>query len=188
VRRQVNRKAIGVLLILLTLTPYALTAQSGESKQDISTPTGFRDISLGLDVNEVKERLQNDPYFDYRGDPDVSFLPQSQDSLIECRGNYYVKRAYFQFAEKKLYIIIILLDRKRIDHYSVFSKLTERYGPFTALTPRKVSWDFENVLFSLERPLALKYIDRPTFEQRLQDGKAAEDLRDISRDRFLENF
>jgi hypothetical protein len=176
-------KTKGIVFLLIVLVPPILIAQTGDS-----VPRGFRDIILGLELETVKDRLMKDPYFDYRGDPDVSLLPQSQDSLIECHGNSYVKRAYFQFDEKRLYIIIIILDRTKIDHYSVFTRLIERYGPFSALNPQKVTWEFEDVLFSLERPLAIKYIDRPTFERRLQEGKAEEDLRDISRARFLENF
>ncbi len=39
---------------------------------------GFRAIRLGMRLEETKRALQDDPYFVYRGDPDVSFLPLSQ--------------------------------------------------------------------------------------------------------------
>lgn len=141
-----------------------------------------------MELERVKELLREDPYFDYRGDPDVSFLPQTLQTLIECTGNSFIERAFFQFHEQRLAVMILVLDRKKIGHYSVFTKLTKRWGPFTSLTPFKVTWDFENLLLALERPLAIKYIDKLVYGQQLKEGEAEESLRKTSLDRFLENF
>jgi hypothetical protein len=141
-----------------------------------------------MELERVKELLREDPYFDYRGDPDVSFLPQTFQTLIECEGNSFVERAFFQFSEERLVVMILVLDREKIDHYSVFTSLTQRWGPFTSLTPLKVTWDFPDVLLALERPLAVKYIDRKVYERQIEEGEAEESLRKSSRERFLENF
>jgi hypothetical protein len=158
------------------------------SADEFTEPRGFRGIELGMELEAVKDLLKTDPYFDYRGDPDVSFLPQTVQTLIECRGNSYIERAYFQFHEQRLATMILVLDRKKIDHYSVFTTLTEKLGPFTSLTPFKVTWEFEDLLLALERPLSVKYIDRKVFDQQLREGEAGENLRKTSRDLFLENF
>ena len=126
--------------------------------------------------------------FDYRGEPDVSFLPRSFDSLIDCAGLSYIRRAYFQFKQKKLYIMTLVLNRDKIDHFSIFTRLSDKYGPFTDLTPSKVTWDFDELLLTLERPLSIKYVDKKTFAEVQEAGKPDPSLRDISRDRFLENF
>jgi hypothetical protein len=129
-----------------------------------------------------------DPFFDYRGDPDVSLLPQTLESLIECAGFSYIRRAYFQFHEKKLYIMILVLDESKLDHYSLFTTLSAKYGAFTSLSPQKVVWQSEDTVFSLERPLTVKYVDRRVFESLKDQSQAEEDLREVSRRRFLEEF
>jgi hypothetical protein len=170
------------------------SAPTGEEPPDIeetdarSLPRGFRGIELGMDLESVKQALRQDPLFDYRGDPDVSFLPRTYQALIECSGNVYIERAFFQFDEQKLSIIILVLDRSRMDHYSVLDTLLEKYGAYDTLDPEKVLWSSEETILSLERPLAVKYMDRVVFEEKQERGQAEEDLRELSRQRFLENF
>ncbi|MBN2534524.1 MAG: hypothetical protein JXB88_16695 [Spirochaetales bacterium] len=151
-------------------------------------PKGFRGIELGMHIDTVKDLLLDDPFFDYRGDPDVSFLPESQRDLIECAGNLFIKRAYFQFNEKKLYIIIIELDQAKLDHYTMFTTLTGKYGESTSLDPTEVVWVFPNIRLSLEKPLTVKYIDREVFEKLKESGKIEEDIEKITREKFLEDF
>ncbi len=162
--------------------------EAGESARVFAAPEDFRGLKLGMQLDEVKAMLLNDPYFDYHGEPDVSFLPRSFDSLIECAGLSYVRRAYFQFKQKKLYIMTLVFNNDKIDHYSVFTRLSEKYGPFAALTPSKVTWDFDTMVLTLERPLSIKYVDKKTFAELQETGKPEQSLRDVSRERFLENF
>jgi hypothetical protein len=188
------RKRIGLWFLVSALACVSAGVGGGQEAAAESTgpavqaPAGFRGIDLGMDLETVKNELLEDPFFDYRGEPDVSFLPQTRESLIECAGLSYISRAYFQFHEKKLYIMILVLDEKKIDHYSLFATLTDKYGPFSSLSPAKVVWETENTLFSLERPLTVKYLDRGVFESLKAEGAAEENLRSVSRSRFLEEF
>ena len=149
---------------------------------------GFRAIRLGMALDDAKRALQAEPYFAYRGDPDVSFLPLSEQTLIECGGTSYISRAYLQFRDKRLATITLVLDAGRIDHYSLFIRLTDKYGPHAELNPSRVLWRFAAVDFALERPLTVKYIDRKAFDEEQTRGVAREALDDISRRRFLEQF
>ena len=163
-----------------------LAAACGElSAQE---PVSFRGISLGMDLSRVKDVLKADPLFIYRGDPDVSLLPQSSQALIECRGTTYIERAYFQFENEKLFIMILVLNRERLDHYSLFTTLERKYGKPSSLSPQETVWLFDTVRFTLERPLTVKYVERKTFEALLQKGAAQEDLELVSREKFLEEF
>lgn len=155
---------------------------------DETGPDGFREIRLGMSLQVVKDRLLEDPYFDYRGDPDVSFLPLSEQTLIECEGNVFVSRAYFQFQEGALATITLLLDRSVLDHYTLFTTLTEQYGPHDELSPDRILWRFPEVDLSLERPLTVKYVDREAFERVLEEGQAEVQVRELARERFLEEF
>ena len=173
-----------VLVILVPLS--TLFPQETEGLK--AAPVGFRGLELGMDVEVIKEKLTEDLYFNYRGEPDVSFLPHSQDFVIECEGFSFIKRAFFQFFEKKLYIMTVVLDTSRLDHYTLFTRLVDKYGEFTSLSPSKVVWEYESVLLSLERPLSVRYIDTRVFEGIKEAGQEVEDLRSVSRERFLEDF
>ncbi len=151
-------------------------------------PEGFREIKLGMGINDVKEKLKADPLFNYRGDPDVSMLSSPNNTLIECSGFSYIKNAYFQFHEEKLYIIILVLNSMKIDHYSVYTKLMEKYGNPDSLSPEEILWSSDIVRMSLERPLSMKYIKKDVFEKLKTEGRAEKSMRILSRERFLELF
>ncbi len=173
-------------LVAICLVCGLLAAQSPESAKPI--PLGFRSVQLGLDLETVKQLLLADPYFDYRGDPDVTLLARPNESLIECPGYLYVQRGYFQFYDNRLFVIILVLDRLKLDYYTVFTTLSERYGEPTSITPDEAVWLFDQVRLSVEQPLSVKYIDRPTFERLKNDGKEVEQLRQLSKERFLEEL
>jgi hypothetical protein len=141
-----------------------------------------------MGLEQVKSALLADPLFSYRGDPDVSFLPQTSQYLIECSGNAYLKRAYFQFADSRLYIMILVLDPQKLDHFSLFSALTAKYGQPTSLDPAETVWQTDVERFSLEKPLTVKYIDATTFSALLSQGGAQKDLEQLSREKFIEQF
>lgn len=151
-------------------------------------PSGFRTIVLGMGLDEVKSALLSDPLFRYRGDPDVSFLPQTSQYLIDCEGTTYLRRAYFQFADGRLFIMILVLDPTRLDHFSLFSALSVKYGQPTTLDPSESVWQSQSVRFSLERPLTVKYVDNRTFAAAIASGGSGKDLEQLSRERFIEQF
>ena len=170
-------------MLVPTLPAHAQTAFAGQA-----LPLGFRGISVGMGLDQVKQALKADALFRYRGDPDVSFLPQTSQYLIECEGNSYLRRAYFQFADSRLFIMILVLDTQRLDYYSIFSALSSKYGQPQSLSPQEVVWTSEPIRFSLERPLTVKYIDNKTFAALLSKGGAQKDLDQLSREKFIEQF
>jgi hypothetical protein len=176
-----------VLAVMMACAPVAVSAQAA-SQPAQALPMGFRSISLGMGLDQVKAALKADPLFRYRGDPDVSFLPQTSQYLIECEGNSYLHRAYFQFADSRLFIMILVLDTLRLDHYSLFSAFSAKYGPPSSLSPQETVWQSAPVRFSLERPLTVKYIDNKTFSALLSKSAVPSDLDKLSREKFIEQF
>jgi hypothetical protein len=168
--------------------PSGTPSAAPSSASSATLPLGFRGVTLGMGLDQVKQALKADALFRYRGDPDVSFLPQTSQYLIECEGNGYLRRAYFQFADSRLFIMILVLDTQKLDHYSLFSALSTKYGQPTSLSPQEAVWQSEAVRFSLERPLTVKYIDNKTFSALLQKGGAQKDLDQLSREKFIEQF
>ncbi len=152
------KKFLFALLILLSFFPI------------FSLPDGFSEIHLGMKVDELKDALKKDHQFGYRGDRDVSLSPNDGQILIETDAENepfsFLERCYFQFADEKLYIITINLKDSKIDHYSVLTKLIEKYGNPDEIKPDKSTWKDDSVIMSLERPLTLKYVDAKAFNER----------------------
>ena len=151
-------------------------------------PTGFSSVELGMGVDAVKERLREDPNFIYRGDPDVTLTPDREQQLIEVEGTLFVDRAFFQFEEEELYIVILQLNRSRLDYFTMYTELEGKYGEPAVFDPSQVVWESEDVRMSLEKPLTVKYVSRPVFESLLAAGEMERSQRDLSREDFLEQF
>lgn len=188
-----RRRAIAfIFLSLICSVPVFAQSAAGSSSAPSAAasppPVGFRALTLGMSLDQVKSALQADTLFRYRGDPDVSFLPQTSQYLIECEGMSYIRRAYFQFADGRLFIMILVLDEQKLDHYSMFQALSAKYGPPTSLSPQEAVWQSDPVRFSLERPLTVKYVDAKTFAAILSKGSASKDFEQLSREKFLEQF
>ena len=177
--------AIVVAAMVFLIPPVLARAAPAEARP---LPAGFRGITLGMGLDQVKQLLKAEPLVRYRGDPDVSFLPQTSQYLIECEGNSYLRRAYFQFADSRLFIMILVLDTRTLDHFSLYSALCAKYGQPASLNPQEVVWQSGPVRFSLERPLTVKYIDNTTFSALLSKGGTQKDLDQLSRDKFIEQF
>ena len=149
---------------------------------------GFSSVTLGMELDAAKLALAGDPNFRYRGDPDVSLVPGRRLPVIDAAGVVYVERGLFQFRGDRLYLITILLDRGRLDYFSVYRTLVDRYGEPIRLDPGSAVWENETTRVTLERPLTVKYVDLPVFFAIIDEGRMEEALDQISRDRFLDQL
>ena len=180
------RRILLPVYILLCMFLHPLTAQEEENAPEL--PAGFRNIRFGMTMEEVKGELEKDGYFDYTGDPDVSIADDPDSSTIDTGGFFYISRAFFQFHENNLYIIILKLNTDEIDYYTLYTALTEKYGPPDSLDPRESVWESETVRMSLERPLAVKYIDRTVFEEIRTEELDLRSMKSVTRENFLDQF
>lgn len=156
-------------------------------------PVGYGGIQLGMTIEQVKEILQKNPQFGYRGERDVSLLPGENRVLIETDTSVsapysFLTQCWFQFYDGKLYIITINMNQSKMDHYSVFSTLCSKYGNPGSLNPSKSEWKNDSVIMALERPLTLKYTDRKVFDQLQQQALVRESAAEMSRSQFLEGL
>lgn len=166
----------------------ASSASAGAAAQPAPVPDSFRGIHLGMSLHAVETALEKDPYFNYQGPPDVSMLANPNEHLIETAGYSYISRAFFQFYHKKLYIMTLMLNPDEISYYTMYTTLTDKYGPSTSLSPAEVVWESKHYRLSLERPLSVKYIDRQVFDRLQAAGKMKQSERSISREHFLNQF
>ena len=151
-------------------------------------PVAYRDISLGMPVDDVKKMLKADSIYGYRGERDVSLLPTQNRVLIESEGLSFLNRSWFQFYKDKLYTMTFKLDADRVDFYSVFKSLQDKYGEPTSLDPEKIVWKDDRVTLSLERPLVIKFIDTQVFTEIQNTSKVNKSTEELTRKGFLESL
>ena len=178
----VFRCALPLLLI------YAVSPVFSEDFADVSPPRGFAGVEIGMSLDDVKGELRKDPQFAFRGDPDVSLLAKPNEVLIETAGLTFIERAYFQFYNGNLFSIILALNPEKIDHYSMYTTLVDRYGEPSSLDPSESVWEFDGIRLALERPLSVKYVDTLAFDEILRQNAQTESLNALSREMFLDQF
>jgi hypothetical protein len=168
--------------------PAANAANATSAANPVELPDTYRSVTLGMDLEAVKTELLADSLFGYRGERDVSLLPGENRSLIETSGPSFIRRAWFQFSDSKLYIMTFNLDPSKVDYYSLYSTLVKKYGEPAVLDPHKAVWAGEKVTLSLERPLTVKYVENEVFNGILEGSKAEKAITDVQRENFLNGF
>jgi hypothetical protein len=179
--------------ILLTIPVHGQDVSDGidapiETPVAGSLPRTFREISLGMSLEDLKKALERDGLFHFRGDRDVSFLPAGEQSLVETTGFSFIRRAFFQLREGMLYIMAFSLDPALIDHYSVFTGFVKKYGEPLFLDPGQAVWESEDTRIAIERPLTVKYIDKAVFVEIMGESAVKESGEVFLREEFLNGF
>jgi hypothetical protein len=151
-------------------------------------PTQFRELALGMNLDDLKSALARDSLFHFRGDRDVSFMPARQETLVETTGSSFIRRAHFQLAQETLFIMAFTLDTRRMDHHTIFTTFTNRYGEPVTLNPQEAVWENDEVRVSIERPLTIKYIDKAIFDRLREEARTTAAGETILRERFLAEF
>ena len=184
-----RQKIFFYLFITLGFSLYAQSGNSGEAPVfSDGLPRQFRQLSLGMSLDDLKANLAKDPLFSFRGDRDVSFLPAREQSLVETTGISFVKRAFFQLRDGEVFIMAFSLNTEIMDHYSVFTQFVEKYGQPSYLDPKESVWETEDTRISVERPLTVKYIDRTVFNDILNESSLKESRQVRLRQEFLNEF
>ena len=151
-------------------------------------PDGYREIRLKADLEETKDALSRDPYFAYSGDPDVSMLDTPNRSQIDCDGSGFIEHAYFQFDSDRLFVIILEIDRTRMDYYTLYTRFVNQYGEPSDLNPDRAVWESSAVRLTLESPLTIKFIDREIFGEIVDQSTADTNYKAWLREEFLNDF
>ena len=158
-----------------------------------SLPDGYGGVHLGMALDEAKQQLLKNSDFGYSGDRDVSLLPGAGRTLIETnatggRGSEYLTQCYFQFYNEQLYIITININTNKIDYYSMFTTLCNKYGEPDSLDPQKAVWKNDAITMQLEKPLSVKYIDNETFDMLKTSATVEKSYEEKNAQSFLEEF
>ncbi|MDR1863620.1 MAG: hypothetical protein LBQ67_06860 [Treponema sp.] len=201
------KRMYGFLAFILLASAFCLSAQenrAGGETFDITIPEPekpplapenpepppreYRELSLGMSLEDLKGALQKDRLFNYREDRDVSFLPVREETLVETTGLSFIRRALFQLREGRVFIMAFTLDTRFIDHYSVYTAMVKKYGEPQSLSPSESVWESEETRVSVERPLTVKYIDKTVFNQLLEESRNLESRELLLRQELLGDF
>jgi hypothetical protein len=181
--------------ILLTIPVHTQDGSDGigtmpptETSEVRDLPRTFREISLGMSLENLKKALEQDGLFHFRGDRDVSFLPAGEQSLVETTGFSFIRRAFFQLREGTLFIMAFSLDPALIDHYSVFTGFVKKYGEPLFLNPGEAVWESGDTRIAIERPLTVKYIDKAIFAEIMGESAVKKSGEVFLREEFLNGF
>jgi len=163
---------------------YTLSAQETNK----SLPDGYRNIHLGMSLEDTKEALTNDSFFGYRGNRDVSLLPSENKSLIETVGSTWLNHSWFQFYKEKLYTITLNFNPDELDYHSLFTTLSKKYGDPNTLSPEKTIWQNESIQLVLEQPCSIKYIDLQVFNSLIDESTTQKSALEIVRQNLLDEL
>ncbi|MDR1256866.1 MAG: hypothetical protein LBJ86_03900 [Spirochaetaceae bacterium] len=176
---------------LLLLAQAVMAQEDGGTAETLRTaelPRVFRGFSLGMGLDELKTALAADTDFVFRGDRDVSFLPNTSQNLVDSAGLGAIKRAFFQLKDGAVFVMTFEMNTEKIDHYSVFTAFSAKYGGPLALDPRQSEWEDGQTRVFIERPLTVKYIDKNVFDGIVAESRVGESSAVILRQEFLEDF
>lgn len=176
-------KKLAVFVLLLMLPHLFLFSEDHEP-----LPDGYKTVSLGMTSEETKAALKQYASFGYRGDRDVSLLPDFDRLLIETTGDGFLEKCWFQFYEDRLYTMIININQEIMDYYSIFKTLCQKYGSPDSFAPDRAIWEDDNVQLCLEKPLCLKYSDVQALEKIQGRSVIEQSTADMLRQDFLEGL
>jgi hypothetical protein len=184
-----NNKTFMIPILVFFFAVSGVLAQENlETEEADGLPRQFRQLTLGMSLDDLKTALLRDDYFNFRGDRDVSFLPAREQSLVETTGSSFIRRAFFQLRDGEVFIMAFTLNTRVIDHFSVFTQFVERYGQPTYLDPTISVWETEETRIAIERPLTVKYIDRIVFNDIVNESGLIESGHVRLRQDFLNEF
>jgi hypothetical protein len=163
-------------------------AQTPDDSRTEALPRQFRELGLGMSLDDFKEKLIKDDMFNFRGDRDVSFLPAREQSLVETTGSSFIKRAFFQLRDGTVFIMAFSLNTDIIDHYSIFTRFLTQYGEPSYLDPKEAVWETDETRIAVERPLTVKYIDKTVFNDIISESGLIESAEVRRRQEFLDEF
>jgi len=178
-----------LLFFSLCLAPLFAQEADDESPEAFPPiPRQFRELILGMSLDDLRDSLTRDGLFRFRGERDVSFLPVRQETLVETTGASFIRRAHFQLYDGEVFIMSFTMDTRLIDHYSLFTTFVNRYGQPVTLNPSEAVWEDDYTRVSIERPLTVKYIDRTVFDRLREEARTQQHWETLMREEFLAEF
>ena len=183
-------------MVVASLLSFPVFAQSnvaqnnaiGAPESSTDAPVGFDSFRFGMTPDRVSELILASDYLNASPEEDISRVPRTTQRVLSVEGNTFVRDAHFQFDESGLISIILNLNQRALDHFTLYTHLVTRYREPLVLNPRIIEWQFPAVILRVERPLTVKLISRSAIEVRLHQESQAVSEQERTREQFLDLF
>jgi hypothetical protein len=80
------------------------------------------------------------------------------------------------------------MNQNQLDHYSFFRQFYGKYGRPGEMNPQKALWEDDAVYLVLEKPLTIKYLDKPSILTALGQENEDRSIMQITRENYVEQF
>lgn len=178
-------KTLLSIIMMLSVPLLSLVAQEPVVEE---VPGGYREFRLGSSMAQVKEILARDPWFLWRGEPEVTLQSEPNRNLIDVDGSSFIRRGYFQFDKDRLFVVTLEINPRLIDYYTLFSEFRARFGEPVGMDPKRAWWESDGTRLILEKPLTVKYLDRTIFREIVERSDETVTTRERLRKEFLDEF
>jgi len=178
----------GLLLWLIIAVPGVAGAQDTAAVTRKTLAAGFDNLVLGMSFEQLGTALRAHAGFQYRGEPELSLSPDGKEKIIETKGGVFIERAVFQFADNKLFSIILDLQAAKLDYFTLYTNFVTRYGNPLLLDPRQAIWDDGTTRLLLEKPLTVKYLSVAFIEAKKKQEAGTKAMQEETRELFIEKL
>ena len=174
--------------LIVALSLFNAASLIAQAQPPVKLSLGFDNLQLGMSYAAIKTALTDKPGFQYRGEPDLSLSPGGEEKIIQTNGGFYIERAIFQFSNDQLFSIILDINPKAVDHFTLFSQFSAKYGDPQSLSPQQAVWDDGTVRILLEQPATVKYLLIQTINDKLRAAGNAKAAQEEARETFLKKL
>ena len=178
------RRIFTAVLFLLTFAFSSFCAD----KSDLSN--GYKEIKLGMSMDEVKKKIKYSAEFAPERIEAVQTRMQPDVKTLTAEGvnpqNGLIKLGYFFFDDDdKLAAITIKINESKISYYSILKRFTEKYGNPDEFEPARATWANDETRIILEKPCELKY---QSVDYNSDPKKNTDILYNKLRDKFIDEL
>lgn len=149
---------------------------------------GYKDIKLGMTQNQVKNILKKTTEFNVKKEEVLSIRIEPDTEIISTEGYGFVNYGYFHFNDDKLFQILLKLSEEKLGYYLLLKRLTGRFGKPNDFTPKRASWENEQVKIIVEKPCTIKYIYLPVWSELIKNDLSKDTVLDSVRKKFVDDL
>lgn len=156
--------------------------------QQNTLPRNYRGVELLESYETVMSKLKSDTLLLVDPDSDFGDMDEENPELIKAKIPPYIRHAYYQFYENKLFVISLFFDKKYFSYTSMYQNLKQKYGKPIYYDSKNTIWENQNTWLILDNLPSLKYIDREVFQKIKETNKRNLYPKDMILDKILEGL
>lgn len=167
---------------------FILTTAFAQNPAASRLARSFRKIVLLEHFDSVMQKLKKDPLIMVDPSSDFGEFDEEDRNLIKAKLPPYLPNIYYQFYQKKLYVLSLFWNPKKISYLQLYRKLKKKYKKPIVFNSKQIIWEDKNTIIVLDNLPSIKYIDKKTFAIVKALAKKKKPLDDKVREKVLEDL